>query len=286
MDKEKIFELLEQCEYLPTLPQNVIILLDMLKNPTAVDVDYLVEMVAKEEHLNKILLKGINSGCFHLNRKVETLKEAVIYLGMQAVQNLLIFFITLQLFPEISSKRQRTFDVYKYWKHVLGTSVASCMLSSRLKQGDRYKLFTYGLIHDIGIAVLDVCLPHIIDEVTEKLKMGMHQIVAERIVMGGVTHADIGAWLCRRWNISEDITNIVEFHHTPFLAAIHTDEVKLVHVADMISTEYYEKLLGLNLNHGISNQIMDSLGLTDKDRQYVSNALPGELDKLSFNFFM
>ena len=84
-----------------------------------------------------------------------------------------------------------------------------------------------------------------IDEIISKLLKGIHQIVAEKTVLGGLTHADIGAWLCRKWNIREDIINIVEFHHSPLLSRLNTCEVKLLHLADIISTEYYEKLLGI-----------------------------------------
>jgi len=109
-------------------------------------------------------------------------------------------------------------------------------------------------------------------------------VIAERLVFGGITHADIGAWLCRKWNIREDITSIVEFHHTPFMAQNTTDEVKIVYVADIISTEYYEKLLGLNINHEISRKIMDHLGITDDDRLEIAEALPQEVEKIHWLF--
>ncbi|GAA0725765.1 HDOD domain-containing protein [Clostridium malenominatum] len=282
MEKEKIFDLLENSDRLPKLSKDVSEILEMLKNPVGFDIDELIEKIYKVDNLNELMLKNLNSGYFQTNKKFETIKESIVYFGMQAVQNFIIFFITLQLFSHDSStnKSNRTFTMSHYWNHVLGTSVASCMLSAKIKYGDKYKLFSYGLIHDIGIAVLDTCLPELIDEVTEKLKNGMHQIVAERLVLGGLTHADIGGWVCRKWNIRDDITNIVEHHHTPFLAKLNPVEMKLLYLADAISTEYYEKLLGVNLNHGISTKIMDSLGITQSDMNSAIEALPGEIQKL------
>ncbi|HHX62109.1 MAG TPA: HDOD domain-containing protein, partial [Epulopiscium sp.] len=140
----------------------------------------------------------------------------------------------------------------------------------------------YGLIHDIGIAVLDTCVPEVLDEITQKLKKGMHQVVAERSILGGITHSGVGAWLCERWNIPEDITGIVEFHHTPFASKTLTDELKLIYIADVISTEYYEKLLGLNLNYQISKRIMESMGLTDKDVEIIAKKLPEEIEKVKY----
>lgn len=282
MQKERIFELIEESQYLPELSEDMSRILNILKNPLDADIDMLIDKVSNSGELKTLMLKNLNSGYFQLSKEISTIKEAIVYLGMQTVQNLLIFFITLQLFPKSINNSHRTFDMHKYWKHVMGTSVAACMLASQIKKGDKYKLFSYGLIHDIGIVVLDTCLPMIIDEITEKLLSGVHQIIAERITLGGITHSDIGAWLCRRWNIREDITNIVEFHHTPFLAKANIEEVQLIYAADVISTEYYEKLLGVNLNHDISAKVMKSLGLTSEDIHAVIKGLPKELEKAKF----
>lgn len=231
------------------------------------------------------MINNLNTGYFKINKEIKTIKEAIIYLGMQAVQNLLVFFITKQLFYGLSPDNKRSFNSRQYNKHVLGTSVASSMLATELRLGDKYKLFSYGLIHDIGIAVLDACVPQLLDEIIVKLKGGMHQIIAERIVLGGITHAEIGAWICKRWNIREDITNVVEFHHRPFSIVENTIELKLMYIADTISTEYYEKLLGVNLNHQINESVMDSLGVTENQIQIIKRELAGEIEK-SNHFFM
>ncbi len=286
MDKEKIFELLETSARLPALPETISQILNGLNNPVSVDIEELAERVSSNSYLAGLIMESVNSGFFHLRREINSIREAIALLGLQTVQNLLIFFITRQFFPDRHARENRTFHMARYWKHVIGTSVACCMLSERVNAGDQYKLFSYGLIHDIGISVLDLCLPELLDEVSEKLKSGVHQIVAERVVMGGITHADIGAWLCRRWNIREDITAIVEHHHTPLLAQVNIEDVKLVYLADGISTEYYEKLLGVHLAQGMSKNIMESVGVTLQDKEFISRALPAEVEKTAGYFLL
>lgn len=279
MGNNKILELLDNSQYLPDMPENLGEILDILRNPIGLNINILAKKVSQSKELNEFVLNNINTGYFQLHKKIESIKEAIIYLGMQTVQNLLIFSITLQLFHKTTGKGSRTFNMHHYWKHVLGTSVASSILSTQLNKGDKYKLFSYGLIHDIGIVVLDACLPDLIDEITKMLLNGVHQLVAERTVLDGITHAEIGAWLCRRWNIYDKITNIVEYHHTPFLTQNHIEEVQIVYVADVISTQYYEKLLGVNLNHNINRKVIESLGMTDEDMKVVMKAFPSEVEK-------
>ncbi len=283
MEREKVFELLENSENFPKLTQDVSRIFDLLNNPEGLHIDRLVLEVARYDQLSDLILKVFSAKQF--NKGTGTLKDAVIYLGIDAVQNLLVFYLSKQLFSGVpTSNRNRKFKMAHYWRHVLGTSAAGYILSLRINKLDKHKLFTYGLIHDIGIPLLDTCAPDLVDEIFEKLMKGMHQLVAERSVMGGITHAEIGAWLCRKWNIRSDITDIVEFHHTPFLAKSNSDEVKLMYAADVLSTEYYEKLLGLNINHAISSKIMDYFGLTDNDKQAATDALASEVDRLG-SFF-
>ncbi len=283
MKNVEIFELLENSKNFPKLTQDVSRIFDMLKNTQGLHIDQLVQEVARYDQLSDLILNVFNTKQFY--KRTSKIKDAVIYLGIDAVQNLLVFFLSKQLFSEITTtNKHRKFKMAHYWRHVLGTSAASYILSLRIKRLDKHKLFTYGLIHDIGIPLLDTCAPDLVDEIFENLMTGMHQLVAERSVLGGITHAEIGAWLCRKWNIRDDITDIVEFHHTPFLAKSDSDEVKLIYVADVISTEYYEKLLGLNINHAITSKIMDYFGLTDINKQDVTDALISEVDRLG-NFF-
>jgi len=277
MTGSKVYELIEKSPLLPHLPENICQTLTLLNNPIETDIDLLIEKVAQSDELINLMLKNINTGYFRLKREIKTIKEAVVYLGMKTVQNLLIFHIIQKLFPDGDEKRNRIFDMHMYWKHVLGTAVASCMVSERIKKGDKFKLFSYGLLHDIGLIIMDICLPDHTDKVIEKLYKGVHQLVAERIVLGGITHSEIGAWICRKWNIRDDIINIVENHHTPLLAKRETEDVKILYVGDMISSEYYQRLFGLHQNLDMNRQITESLGLTDEDIREMAEEFPQAL---------
>lgn len=279
MNSDQLMELLETSDRLPKLPPALNDIFEMLKKPLDIKLEEFVRIINQNEHLSTLLLKTINSGSFQLERKIQSVKEAVLYLGMNTVQTLLIAFVTKSFFPDCLG-RAKIFSREKYWKHCVGTCAASNQLSIKTSLGDRYKLFAYGLIHDIGIAVLDICLPNIIDDVFTIQQRGVHQIIAEREVMDGLSHADIGAWLCKKLNLPEDFTSVTEYHHKPFLAKNFTEEVKLIHFGDMISTEYYERLLGLHLNHSMNRILMESIKVTQEDVLEISETLPEEVDKL------
>lgn len=279
MNSSQIFEILEQSSFIPSLPDGVSEIFTVLNNPAITDIDELINQIYKYENLSDLLLKNINSGYFQLGRTINSLQESVVYLGLKNVQSLLIASITKEILPN-SLGRAKKFKRDLYWKHSLGTAIAAEMICEQSNFSNRYNLFSYGLVHDIGIAILDKCLPEIVDEFYEHQLKGMHQIIAEKIVMGGITHENIGLWICEKWNFPNEMHAIVGYHHRPLLAKEFIQEVKIFHVADMISTIYYESLLGITtLQPDINQSILLSLKITQDTIKHIQSKLPIQVEK-------
>jgi len=146
---------------------------------------------------------------------------------LRRFQDAIISIISRTLLPE-KSGRSKLFSRISYWKHCMGTSIASCKHAAKVGICDKYELFAYGLVHDIGIAVLDTCLPEVLDEVFTKVEEGTPQIIAEKGVMGGLTHLDIGAWICEKWGLPENIRSVVEYYHKPLLTKRYADDIQQI----------------------------------------------------------
>lgn len=145
------------------------------------------------------------------------------------------------------------------------------------------------LIQDIGVVMLDICLPDLIDEVVTMQERGLHQIIAERLVMKGFTHEQSGGWQCAKWGLPEDIKAIVEHHHTPSMAKKYKEEVNIMSLADSISSLYYERLLCLNTSYVLNKSVMTQLGITEDDIEEINSVLPEKIEEadklLNFNLF-
>jgi diguanylate cyclase (GGDEF)-like protein/PAS domain S-box-containing protein len=287
--KESFNSILEQIEKsgkLPKIPEGLYEILELLYDPSELDIEVLAEKVGVCGELNTLVLENINSGYFNIYKKVVSIEEAIILLGMKTVLNLIVFFITRLLFDLDLDRKDRRFDIYHYWRHVLGTSIAAQMISQKLNKGDKHMLFTYGLIHDIGIPVLDNCLPDHLDQISDKVMNGTHQIVAEKVVLGGLTHSDIGAWLCRKWHFREDITDIVLHHHTPLLSELESIDTMIMYVADVMSIDNNERLIGLATDYGVSEKVLDLIGLTREAYDEIASSLSKEIEKVGTYFVL
>ena len=276
MQNGEIYELIESACDLPSLPPHGREILEMVNAPDAFDLGALSRMVERDPGIASFFLRYARRS---VTADFSTVREAILYLGAKSSRNVLVFFFTALFYTPAKGRERRTFDIWHYWLHVLATSIAAEEIAQLVDHEDAFRLFTYGLLHDMGILVLDFCQPGRMDEIHERTLTGMHQIVAEREVLGGETHSDIGGWLCDRWNLPEDIASVVRYHHTPYRAPKLTREVKILYVADVIGTLYYERLLNISTEMRLpERRIMESLGLRIEDVERIGRELHGKVE--------
>ena len=275
-------KLIQQSGYLPKIPKTFGEILAMLSEPCEFNMDECIEKLAGIPKLESTLIQALN---YKLNRKILTLKDAVLYLGVKNARMIAIAYITRLLLPT-KSGRAKVFNNKKYWKHCIGTSIAAYMIAAETGLCDKDKIFTYGLIHDIGVTVLDICLPDLLDKVyTMVLEKGLHQIVAEKVVLNGITHAEIGMWLCKEWGLPEEISEIIGYHHSPLLYGKPSNEVKIMYLADAISTNYYNNLLGTKTTFIHTDKAREELNLSKEFIDEIAEKLPQEIERTNRTSF-
>lgn len=280
MQNHKIIRLIKESNHLPQMPKTFGEILNMLITPYDFNMDECIEEFSKYPELVDNLIQVLNYNA-KLKRKIENIKDAVVYLGAKNAKLIVASYITRLLLP---NKKGRTeiFDNNNYWNHCIGTSVASYMIANRTGLSDKDKVFTYGLIHDIGVTVLDICLPEYLDKIYALQKKGLHQIAAEKIVLNGITHSEIGLWLCKEWGLPDEIAEIVGFHHTPYSSSSeYITEVKIMYLADSISTNYYQQLLGNETTFQYAEEIMEALKITKEFMDEIIDVLPKEVEKIN-----
>ncbi|HHW00255.1 MAG TPA: HDOD domain-containing protein [Clostridiaceae bacterium] len=280
MQNHPIIKLIQESNYLPKIPKAFGNTLNMLLEPYEFNIDKCIEKISSLPELESTLIQALNYNT-KLNRKFLSLKDAVLYLGAKNTRMIAIAYITRLLLPSRMG-RSKAFDHIKYWKHCIGTSIASYMIAAETGLSDKEKIFTYGLIHDIGTTVLDICLPEQLDKIySTQLQKGLHQIVAEKIILNGITHTEIGMWICKEWGLPEEIVEIIRYHHTPFINGKTSNNVKIMHLADSISTNYYENLLGTHTTFIYDDRLREELNLSKEFIENIVEKLPEEVGKIS-----
>jgi len=266
---------------LPDLPAQMSEVIAELKDPNLIDLPVLITKISQCGNLSEIVLRMVNSGYLRHGRKADDLEEAVILVGMEAVRHTILGVVLYSMF----SKRQvlENFNRMNFLRHCLGTALAARMLSTEAgldEQLDSYKLITYGLLHDIGIVALDRAMPITLNRIFKMAaEENMPILEAEVRVLGKLTHSMIGEWVCGKWNLPQDIRNVVQYHHAPRKAKLNRPEVALMHIADVISFNYYESLTESVHKYALDMELLRSLGLNMGQIAQVEEALPERVER-------
>lgn len=124
MKSTEIISILERNEKLPNIDKEIREVIVMLKNSDTLDIEKFSDKICNYLNLKEAILANINSGYFRLSRKIETLSDAVKFLGLKTVEKLVIAHLVKTIIPD-NLGQSKQLDREKYWKHSLGTSVAS-----------------------------------------------------------------------------------------------------------------------------------------------------------------
>ncbi len=174
----------------------------------------LVEVVSLDPVLTLKLLKLVNSAYFGLAQKVTSIHHALVYLGLNTLKNITL---SLAMIGALPRKNKAGFNADALWLHSLGTGVAARILAkSRLSLGDEAEeYFVAGLLHDVGKLVFARYMPDRFKEaLSAAAEGGVSLCQAEKRAIGA-DHAEVGAMLAVKWQLSNELAAVLGRHHAP-----------------------------------------------------------------------
>ncbi|MBI5114860.1 HDOD domain-containing protein [Candidatus Poribacteria bacterium] len=233
MSIEQFRKKLLDIKEISTLPHVMVKIMEIItdENSSAAD---LAKEITKDASLTAKILKIVNSAYYGFYREIVRVSDAVVVLGFNEIRRLSLAISVLDMFG--GRQRERRF---KFWTHSFACA-AMCDILSK-EQGPYDKgAFTAGLLHDIGKAALDQYFSDMFAAVQtcmEDRSLKAHE--AERTLFG-FDHADIGYWMCERWNLPVSLSEAIRCHHHPESAQEAPQLARLVHTADALVTEFME----------------------------------------------
>lgn len=269
MVNERFESFLEKIQEIPTLPDVVIEVMRMMRDPdvTAAQVN---EVISQDAALTGNILKLCNSAYYGLPRLISSVTQAITYLGLYTVRNLILTCAMRDFFGSDS-------PIYGYTEnglrlHSIASAVASQRICEKVRPGMRDTAFTAGLLQDIGKVI--------IHEATKDTEISIVALMvdenlpltdAERSVLG-FTHAELGAELARRWNFPSDLVHAFRYHHDPSQAPQQSILTCITHLAD---TFVLEKRIGVELDKLIYSPSPDALQQAGLDRDDLEALMDG-----------
>lgn len=274
MNRETIFDKIEQIQNLPTLPA-VIGRLNKALEDTNTNAEAVSRIIQDDPAMMARILRVVNSAFYGVSQPVVSIQQAVGLLGFLAVKNIAM---TTSAFSAFSIKEQTDFNREEFWRHSICVGIATNVLYQNVKGHIQSHissdlLHLSGLVHGIGIIIFEQYF-HIKFMVALLLsqKENIPLVKAEEEALG-VDHCEVGAWLGKKWNMPPDVVECVRWHHDPEKSdPKYRPLVNLCHTAKYICT--LEKLGDYGDSGPTFKQsVWRELGLSVKD-------IPGIVDKI------
>jgi HD-like signal output (HDOD) protein len=205
----EIRELLEQTDKLPNVPEVVRQLIQQLNNPAA-DYGEIAEKVSQDQTLSLKILRLVNSAHFGLSRKVSSIDEAVVMLGMVRLKTLVIASGIAGSVKEVEG-----LDLKKFWSESFRVAALAKWFAERDTEVDPDIAFTAGLIHNIGRLLLHLSQPmraQAIQTLIEESNCSRSDAEMERL---GFTSPEAGQALLDMWNFPAELGIAVRQHKNP-----------------------------------------------------------------------
>ncbi len=233
------------------------------------DFRLLADIIGSDVGLAASVIKVANSPFFGFGKKVRSIPEALLVLGLKMTVHTIAGIALQKTFPRIPS-------LDRFWDSAAKTARVSSWLASRLKGRIKVRpddAFTFGLFRDCGIPLLMIPFP----EYAQVLKQAnaererIFTIVEDEVY--AINHALIGSELAEDWRLPEDLTLAIRYHHEPSAVAKQETQSLPITTQELIAigqvAEYLiQQVTGLSQTNewaklGKDSQIL--LGTTDEE---------------------
>ena len=150
--RDKILQLIQTSPNLPPLPEILLGLQKLIDDPDC-EVEDVYRLLKADAVLSGRLITLANSALFGGGRdETRNLEDAVVRLGMKQVMDLVYALELPKTF-----KKGKAFDQIEFWKHSMAVAFIARSLAKKVLTDleDLESSFLAGLMHDVGILVLD-----------------------------------------------------------------------------------------------------------------------------------
>ncbi|MEM9690186.1 MAG: HDOD domain-containing protein [Pseudomonadota bacterium] len=272
-------EALSRLNSIATLPEVAQEVMRVADDPEST-ADDLKRLISSDAVLTARVLKVVNSSFYGLPGEVDSIHQAVVILGMNAVRSIAVASSFGKIFR--NTQVNDTFDARDIWQNATVVACAGKLISSRARLDDEL-CFLLGMLHDIGL-VLEVQFARdefirVIERHKEQPDTPFVQIERELI---GASHQEFGQALCRKWQFPEMIQRVVGAHHEPERLDGEARRYAMVlAISDVLASEIGAGFLIPAPEGGVPRAYTEDLGLSADDIGEILKELPEALELAS-----
>ncbi len=238
---------------LPALPLAVTRFLEKSKQPDA-NIKELSQLIETDAGLTLELLRHVNSAYVGLRHKAGSVQQAISLLGLRQTKT---FIVSTGMQSAVKARQSRLIHQAGFWNACLQKALFAREVAKMLKT-DAETAFA-------GALLQDYLLPILTNEMdAQYLKFIQHRenfpdcLAEYEDQTFGWNHALAGATLARKWNLPDELTACILFHHFGVQILAHPQlgrsPVAAVAIAAMLPDQLRQHAGGLDLLRKLSEK--------------------------------
>ncbi len=213
-----------------SLPDIYIKLKHLIDGPDYSMVEVAV-LVGSDPGMATRFLRLVNSPLNRRVHEIETISHAVSMLGIQQIHDIVLSASVAKAFEGILEQKM---DMKKFWQRSFYSAMMAKQLALECEVLESDRIFTIGLLHDIGHMIMYQTIPDESQQAVQKSKetsQPLYQVERELI---GFDYAKLGAYLMNQWNLPKSFQIITCFHPEPDKTNQFIMETALLHLSYLL----------------------------------------------------
>lgn len=192
----------------------------------------IAEIIRRDPSLTARVLRLVNSVYYGLSTPVNSIEEAVFYLGVREIRQLVVVTPVIEDFQRLT--KQCDFPWREFWQHCIGTALLTREIITAVQLPGEESEYVAGLVHDIGKLVMAWSFPDHFAEIHRQAAEGKCDLIQIENEILGIDHAELGALYLERHHLPELMVKTARFHHQPEKAGSFERVVASTQIADLL----------------------------------------------------
>ncbi|MFZ5573220.1 MAG: HDOD domain-containing protein [Thermodesulfobacteriota bacterium] len=272
---DKAHSFLKKFNNLKTLP-HVAIRLTQLIADERTTVRELEEIIRLDPTLVLRLLRMVNSPYYGLRQKVGSIAEAVTFLGIDNLRNIVVVEAMKDIFK--SGRQDHRFSFSKLWLHSAVVAICCQMVAERVFRQKGENAFLCGILHDIGLIAAAQVEPDLFFQIWEHDIPDSGTMIARERETLGTDHCDLGYHLTGEWKIAAPVREGIRQHHNSERKLSASDIGGILQISEYLSSRLeYTMIPGLR--PGLPQILLQHLRENIMEYRVITGDLPEEIAK-------
>jgi putative nucleotidyltransferase with HDIG domain len=232
-DRTLIAEKVKNCPRLPSLRSIETALRELLHadNRYAAQIS---EVIRRDPSLTARLLRLVNSVYYGLTSPVNSIEEAVFYLGVRQIRQLAVVTPVIEDFQKLAGSS--VFPWREFWQHCIAVAILTREITSSIMRLEDESDYVAGLVHDVGRIVMGSAFPkHFTAIYLDETRDPSENLLDREKRILGVDHTELGAIYLSQHQLPDLLIDVVRHHHQPERCPKARELVAAVHIADTLA---------------------------------------------------